>query len=65
MKARLRTWWRVLLALPLAGAYSLDGCTADAMREVADSLDEQADSIDRSDDDLDLGDWLSDEIEDW
>ena len=65
MKARFGNWLKVLLAVPLLGAYAMEGCTANAMREAAAYLSDRADEIDGSDEDIDLGEWLVDEIKDW
>jgi hypothetical protein len=64
MKARLKGMWKMLLVLPLIGAYGVQGCTAKAMRTAADALSEQADEMD-GDQSADLGDWLADQVEDW
>jgi hypothetical protein len=63
MKARWIQGWKLIFALPLCGAYGVQGCTAEAMRDVAEVLEDQAREID--DDDIDFGDWLADEIEHW
>lgn len=65
MKARWKTGWKMILALPLCGAYGMQGCTADMMREAASVLEDQAREIDGEDREAEFGEWLADEIEDW
>jgi hypothetical protein len=63
MKARFAKWLKVLMVMPLMGAFAFEGCTADTLRLVAETLDDRADEIDGEDEDF--GDWLADEIRDW
>ncbi len=65
MKARWKTGWKMILALPLCGAYGMQGCTADMMREAANALEDQAREIDGEDREAEFGEWLADEIRDW
>ena len=65
MKARARSWCKLLFALPIASAYALESCTADTIRRAAEELEDTANRIDGSDDEFDLGDWLADEVKDW
>jgi len=63
MKGGIARWVKAALMAPLLAVYSMNGCTADALRLAASEFRDVADDMDGGSQDLDLGDYLSDLVE--